>query len=87
MTTGNLAPSSSEAQDYFEEFGCGVLAGNGTAFYYVDWDEDAPRNNKPSWGLFDHNGTPRLNLDCSNYKPDTSVVGQAVYPKWLGGTA
>ncbi|KAK5939234.1 hypothetical protein PMZ80_008537 [Knufia obscura] len=72
-----------DAQQYFNIVGCQVLSGNGTAFYYVDWDQDKPLQNLPIFGLFDFNNQPLLNLDCSHYKNEMYMPDDA--PSFLGG--
>lgn len=70
-------------QNYFSEIGCQVLKGDGTAFYYVDWDEDTVAT-LPSFGLWDYNGNPKINTDCSRSKPDMSAIKNDS-PSFLGG--
>lgn len=55
------------AQAYFDAVGCPILGGvpgYRYGFYYVDWDEDAPKNGKPAFGLFNYQG--KALLDISN---------------------
>lgn len=74
------------AVNYFQKFGCQILSGQGTGFYYVDWDEDNTNNTEqPSWGVLDSFGNPKFgNLSCANHKPDMDTPKESV-PKWLGG--
>lgn len=72
-----------DAQTYFNKLGCQILAGKGTAFYYVDWDEDQVDLNKPAFGLLKHDGTSMFDLSCQNFKVD--IYAKTEYPKWLGG--
>ena len=75
--------SSDNARNYFQQFGCQILEGRGTAFYYVDWDEDNYNSSKPVFGLFDVQGQPTIDLDCRKFKTDTNV--KPIWPKWWGG--
>lgn len=71
------------AQKYFDQIGCQILKGNGTAFYYVDWDEDKKTGTAPAFGLFDFTGKPLMDLSCNNFKPDMRLLDSN--PVWFGG--
>ncbi|KAK5081945.1 hypothetical protein LTR70_008635 [Exophiala xenobiotica] len=77
--------NSQDAQTYFNIMGCQILRGNGSGFYYIDWDEDAPSQQKPSFGLLDFSGKPKdgMDLSCSNSKPDTYIRDEM--PQFMGG--
>lgn len=65
--------------------GCQILRGDGTGFYYVDWDEDTPSQGKPSFGLLDFTGTPKdgMDLSCTGFKPDMYIKEEL--PQFMGG--
>lgn len=73
------------AATYFQQFGCQIFAGNGTAFYYVDWDEDMTYSSaNPAWGLFNSMGKLRIpSISCGGYKPEMRTPTEL--PRWLGG--
>lgn len=71
-------------QNYFQsQVGCQLLSGSGTAFYYIDWDQDAPFANRPSFGLWDWQGKPLVDIDCSTWKKEMRI-DQAL-PSFMGG--
>ena len=83
MKTDTLLPSAAR---YFAEVGCQILNGDGTAFYYVDWDEDMHSNaERPVFGVFDWQGKPKYDLTCpEGVKFESS--GSTLMPAWLGGS-
>ncbi|KAK5078880.1 hypothetical protein LTR64_002702 [Lithohypha guttulata] len=73
-----------QLRNYFNLVGCPVLAGTGTSFYYIDWDEDQVNAGKPSFGLWDWQGQPRIpSLTCSKYKQEMAVTPEM--PSFMGG--
>lgn len=82
--TNNLA-SSDNAKQYFDKIGCQMLRGNGSGFYYVDWDQDAPASGKPHFGLLDTAGNVLNNIDatCAAFRAEPGVPSGV--PKFAGG--
>lgn len=65
--------------------GCPILDGAATAFYYVDYDEDAKDRTVPAFGLFDSHGNPTLDtLNCSTWKPDMRTKDYENLPGFMG---
>lgn len=60
------------------------MNGTTTAFYYIDYDEDAPGQGFPAFGLFDSAGNPTLDLDCSTWKPDMRIRDYPNLPAYMG---
>lgn len=66
--------------------GCQVLQGTGSAFYYADYDQDAPNRVPPipSFGVLDYNGQPLLDISCRGYKPDMRIKDYEYLPAFMG---
>jgi len=65
------------------------LSGNGSAFYYVDWDEDVlnpatpTAKQKPAFGIMSWDGKALIDTTCSSFKPDTGIKSE--WPGFMGG--